>query len=264
MKASILILDYKKAAKVVENVASIHAQKTQYDYEIIIVDNSCDVQNAEILRSIPEVQLQINKENNGYTRGNNQAVRKASGEYLFIVNPDIVWEENTLEHMINYLEKNPEVAVLAPRQKNPDGTDAMTVRAWPTLTAQIARRTFLRHLPKIKTIVAADERQDFDYNKVQDVPWVQSSFCAVRRDFWDSVGGFDEDYFIFMADTELCLQAHCAQKRVVYYPKAVVHADGLRCSDGGFLSFFQKPILKMHLTDSRKFTQKHKGEKMPK
>lgn len=266
-KATIVILDYKKAPRVVENVRSILAQKKNFEVKIVVVDNSNDVKNAELLQPLASeknVELIINKGNLGYTKANNLGAKEAEGDYIFIVNPDIIWrEEDTLQKMVDYLDANPEVGILGPAQKNDDGTRPLVVRAFPHLFLQIARRTWLRKLPLIKSWVAKDECQDLDPNKTQEVDWLQSSFFAVRKDLWQSLGGFNEDYFLFMADSEMCWRAWKNGKKVVYFAETTVYADGKRCSDGGLLDFFKSKTMQWHFKDSLKYSRNHFLESKP-
>lgn len=267
-KATVIIVDYRKAPRVLENVRSLLAQVSDFAVKIIVVDNSVDPKNAQILHQLDSeknVRVVINAENLGYTRANNLGARELEGEYVFIVNPDIVWrEKDTLQKIINYLDKNPEVGVLGPAQKNDgDNSRPLVVRAFPKLFLQLARRTWLRHLPVISGWVARDERQDLDVNLTQEVDWLQSSFCVVRRDLWESLGGFDEDYFLFMADCELCWRIWKNGKKVVYFAETTVYADGVRCSEGGFLDFFTNRTMRWHLRDSLKYSWKHLGENNP-
>jgi len=105
--------------------------------------------------------------------------------------------------------------------------------------------------------VAYDEMRHLDYSKTQDVDWLQSSCFMVRRDFWEAVDGFNEIYFIFLPDTEMCARAWEMGYRVVYFPETQVYADGKRLSDGGFLQFFQNRFLRIHVLDEIKYRVKY-------
>lgn len=255
VKASIVILDFRKSKRVCENVESLEKQVTDFEFEVIIVDNSCLKENAEKLETLKKfknVQIHINEKNTGYIKANNQGVNLAKGEYLLIVNPDIVWpDKHSLQKLIDYMEKNPQVGICAPKQISDDtGKVERTVRAFPSLTAQIARRTFFRYWPILKQMVAAYEMADLDYEKTQTVDWIQSSFWVMSRKVWDKLGGLNPAYFIFMSDPDLCYKCWKAGYEVVYYPEVVMHADGRRASEGGFLAFFQKWTLRQHLIDA--------------
>lgn len=262
LKASIVILDFMKAKRVSENVKSILAQEVDFPIQVIVVDNSVNAGNAEILselKKLPNVEVIINAENVGYVGGNNEGAKKAQGEYLLIVNPDIIWrEKDTLKKMIDYMDQHGEIGILGPKQINDtDGSVAMTVRAFPKLFLQIARRTWIRKLPLIRRWVAYDEMQHLDYDQVQEVDWLQSSFWVIRKELWDSFGGLNPDYFLFMSDPDLCFKVWEKGFKVVYYPKAVVYADGIRLSQGGMKAFFQKWTLRQHLKDAIKYSWNH-------
>ncbi len=265
-KATIIILDYFKAKQVKENVRSLLAQKTNFDFKIILIDNSCSVANAAILQELSgeKVEVIINKKNLGYIKAHNEAGEKIEGDYVLIFNPDIVCSsDDVLQKMIDYMDNHPEVGVLGPQQKIGGGRRELSVRAFPKLYVQVARRTFLRHLPILKEKVAYDEMQHLDYSKIQEVDWLQSSCVAVRRDFWENVGGFCEDYFLFMGDTELCFQAWKNGYKVIYFPEVTVYSDGKRASSGGFLEFFKSWVLRQHLKDSWRYRRKHFFDKNP-
>lgn len=261
-KASIVILDFLKSKRVCENVDSIKKQQVNFPFEIIIIDNSCNAQNAEKLNTLKhykDLQIHINEKNVGYIGGNNQGAALASGEYLLIVNPDIIWAaKDTLQKLVDFMEKHPKVGICGPKQINDnDNSVAMSVRAFPNMFIQVARRTFLRHLPLINKWVAYDEMQHLDYEKLQTVDWLQSSFWIIRKEFWDKLGGLNKDYFIFMSDPDLCFKCWKAGYQVVYNPEVIVHADGRRASEGGFLAFFKKWTLRQHVKDAFIYQIKH-------
>jgi GT2 family glycosyltransferase len=261
-KVSIIILDYLKSKRVVENVESIFAQKTDFPFEVIIVDNSCNPANAEklmTLKKFPGVKIFINEKNLGYIRAYNLGVKQSHGEYLLILNPDIVMRDpQTLQKMVRYIDLHPEIGVLGPKQINEgDGSVAMTVRRFPKLPLQIARRTFLRKLPLVHKWVAKDECQDLDYSLTQSVDWLQSSFWITRRSLWDRLEGLNPSYFIFMSDPDFCWKCWEIGSKVIYYPEVTVYADGIRSSAGGFKAFFQKWILRQHVKDSMKYQIKY-------
>ncbi len=268
IKASIIILDFFKSKRVCENVKSILKQKVDFKYEVIVVDNSANPLNAkklESLRKFPNVKLYINDENVGYPKGNNQGVARSKGEYVLIVNPDILWgKADTLQKLVNAMEKDSTIGVLGPKQINDgDNSIAMTVRRFPKLTLQIARRTKLRKLPIIRDLVAKDECRDLNYSKTQEVDWLQSSFWITPRKLWNKLGGLDTRYRIFMTDPDYCWKAWKAGYRVIYEPSIQVHADGIRCSHGGVKEFFSKWILRQHFVDAVKYRVRHFGKRNP-
>jgi GT2 family glycosyltransferase len=269
MKVSILILDYLKADRVIKNVKSLLKQQINFDLEICVVDNSANLRNSQKLikafKDLPEVLLKIADKNLGYTRGNNWGAKALTGKYLLIVNPDIIWKDShTLQTMVDFMENNKQVGICGPKQMNENNQGrAMSVRKFPNLFLQIARRTFFRHIPGIKSAVIKDECLNLDATKTQVVDWLQSSCILIKKSLWDQIGGFDEDYFLFMADTQLCRDAWKHGFKVIFLVEAVVEADGIRCSAGGFQTFFKSWVLRQHLKDSLLYFKKNLFTKNP-
>ena len=268
MKISVVILDYLKAERVVRNVASLLSQVWNFEMEIIVVDNSCNSENAEkllMLAKSDKVKVLINKKNSWYTRWNNIWAKDVKGDYVFIVNPDIICKDNfVIEKLVKYLENHKEVWILGPKQINDDSTIPTIIRKFPNILVQIFRRTLLWKLPILSTLVAEDEMRYSDLDLIKEVDWIQSSFMAIRRNVWDQLHWFDETYFIFMSDCEICFQCWKIWKKVIYYPEACVYADWKRCSQWGFIKFFKSWVLRQHFYDSIKYTFKHFLDANPK
>ena len=197
----------------------------------------------------------FNEKNTGYSKGNNLGVKNSQGKFLAIVNPDIYLEQkNVLQKILNFYQKNPDIGILGPKQIQYDSKKIeKTARAFPKLSTQIARRTWLKNIQGFRKKIALDEMKNLDYKKIQEVDWLQSSFIFLSKKLWDQVGGFNEKYFLFMADVEICKKSWQLQKKVIFYPKVSVMADGIRCSRGGFFSFFYKQILRHHVKDSLRY-----------
>lgn len=261
---SFIILDYFKAEKVLENIRGICSQNYNGNIEVIIGDNSENKKNSEILKKGIEKMkheyknikfiLEIFIKNNGYSIGNNQLAKKATGNYLCILNPDIEWEdEQTIGDLLTHLEENKNIGIISPRQQERTGREALNIRSFPSFFTQIARRTFLRNIHPFSKKVEKDEMRHIDRNITQEVDWVQSSFLIISNELWKELGGFDERYFLFLADTQLCKEVWKMKKKVIYHAETIVFSDGIRCSDGGFLSFFTSKTLRIHVWDSLKY-----------
>ncbi|MCD5382732.1 glycosyltransferase family 2 protein [Candidatus Gracilibacteria bacterium] len=266
-KISVIILNYLKAKRVIENINFLKNQKGDFDLEIILVDNSCDKNEKEILSKLKKnnnLKIIFNEKNYGYTKGNNIGVKYASGDFILILNPDIlIKDENAIFEMLKFLQNDEKIGIIGPKQINDNGEIPIIIRRFPNLFTQIARRTFLRKIPGIKKIVEKDEYRDLDLDQIQSVDWIQSSCFMLSKKLWNKIGGFDESYKIFLADPEICFQSWKLGKKVIYFPKIQVFADGKRASFGGFLKFFQSWVLRQHFLDSIKYFFKHIFSKNP-
>jgi GT2 family glycosyltransferase len=265
--AVIVIVDYFKASRVVQNVESLLAQENCPDTEVCIVDNSCDPENKKQLLQLDaykNVHLQFSESNLGYTRACNDAAALFDARYIVLVNPDISWNNpSTLSELIIKMDENPDIGILGPRQINDDGTTPGTVRNFPNIIVQVARRTPLRRLPVIRKYVKHYELEDFDYSRSQYVDWIQSSLLVIRGDLWKELGGLDTDYFIFMSDPEICFRAWCKGYKVLYSAESTVGADGKRCSEGGLLQLFKSKAIQYHIRDALIYQLKHLFHKQP-
>lgn len=270
---SCLILDFYKAEKVLCNLNGLCAQKTSFRLEVCIGDNSVNKKNADILsegvqvlqKKYPHIlfRLDIFTTNTGYSVGNNNLAKHATGQKICVLNPDIQWKDiSVLQKLWDKLDLDPSIGIIAPAQKElPHGTEALSVRSFPSFFVQVARRTFLRFLPKISQWVQKDEMDHIDRTQEQSVDWVQSSFFMLTKNLWEEIGGFDERYFLFLADTQMCLECWKKGKKVWYFPHVQVYSDGIRCSEGGILSFFTKKVLRIHVWDSILYFLHNRGEK---
>ena len=267
MIISVIILDFLKADRVIKNVDWLLSQKWDFELEIIIVDNSCNKNNADKLLTLEKnkkVSVIINKPNTWYPKWNNIAAKNIYWDYVFIINPDIICRDSfVIAKMIEYLENNKDVWILGPKQLNDDWTIPTIIRTFPNLFIQFFRRTFLRKFPIISSLVGEDEMRFSDLDLTKEVDWIQSSFMAIRREVWDKIWWFDENYFIFMSDSEICFQCWRLEKKVIYYPGIKVYADWKRCSQWGFFTFFKSKVLRQHFYDSFKYTLKHMFESNP-
>ena len=196
-KLTIIILDFMKAKRVLKNVRLLYEQKVDFLFRVVVVDNSCNGENANTLKEGLKkyiesgLELKINKKNNGYIQAHNRVVKNSKGKFIAIINPDVLLEEkDSLQKMIGFMEKNPDVGILGPKQINDNGEMALSVRSFPKLYLQISRRTFLRYLPIIRKKVYYDEMKHLDCSKTQDVDWLQSSCVIIRQDLWEKLGGF--------------------------------------------------------------------------
>lgn len=265
----IVIVDYFKADRVIENTLSLLDQDDcPVDIKISITDNSCDQKNREKLSQLDKydnVYLQFSDKNSGYIAACNNAAQPYDAKYILLVNPDITWNnKKTLSSLIDFMDKNPGIGITGPRQINDDGSTPGTVRRFPNILAQIARRSFLKNLPFLKDAANKYELNNFDYNKSQYVDWIQSSLLIIRGDLWKKTNGLDHRYFLFMSDPEICFKAWELNYRVFYNADLIVGADGKRCSEGGFNKILTSRSLQYHILDAIKYQLKHLVNKRPK
>ena len=262
-----VIVDFFKALEMDESLKTITEQYPLDKLTVSVVDNSTCHKNAELLKSAcnrKNIHLTINKTNRGYTAACNQGAKHSNADYILLLNPDIYWPQHqSLQMLVDVMESSPEVAICGPKQINPGGQTAGTIRTKVGILELVRRRIdwldFLFHL------VGGKSQQFFipDYCKDQKVDWLQSSCLLIRNSFWKKVGGFDENYFLFMADLDLCRKAWKLGFEVQYLAGSTVYADGIRASAGGITTIFTNPALRIHIRDAIKYFAAYRGKSWP-
>lgn len=255
MLVSIIIVSWNTKKLIDECLASIYKETKTPDFEIFVVDNNSSDGSVEMIREkYPNVHLIANKENRGFAAANNQAIKNASGKYILVLNPDTIILNGAIEKAVKKMEESPEVGILGPKTYNKDGSIQRTVRRDPTLIASFFILSKLQKLfPDTKSLVRYYYK-DFDYSKESEVRQTQGSFMLVRREIFDKLGPFDEKFFIWFEEVDLCLRARKAGWKILYFPDTeIIHYGGESFSQVGT---FKKQ--KMFFRSMFYFFKKHK------
>ena len=196
--------------------------------EVIVVDNASRDDSAAMIRQeFPRVVLIENAANPGFTAANNQALRIARGAQILFLNPDAEVTPGALVRMSTYLNENPRVGVLGPKLRFPDGTIQSSRRRFPTLLTALLESTVAERCWPENDTVRHFRVSDRDDNTVQDVDWLVGACLLARREVVDSVGGFDERFFMYSEELDWCRRAKSVDWRVTFLPTAeVVHHEG--------------------------------------
>ncbi len=189
-----------------------------------MIDNSHWDSGLPIVgKRFPGIRLTFNSENIGFARANNQAVRETSGRYLFFVNPDVVLQPETTKTLVDFLEANPHVGAVAPKVLNPDGTLQHSCRRFPTAWSGLFNRySLLTRLFPNNRFSRDYLMTDFDHASTRQVDWLSGCCLMVSREAFMKVGMFDETYFLFIEDVDLCQTIGRSGYEVVYHPETQV------------------------------------------
>lgn len=263
MRADIIIVNFFKAAEIVKNISELEKSKGFDEYNFIVWDNSvCDHNWKVLTDSLAEFQnvTLIKSINNiGYTRAYNRAIENAITTTYIIQNPDIQVEKiSDYENLVKIVNHDEKLGIVGCKQINPDGSVPNIVRNFPSALGQIVKRSsFLKKSRFLRKSLNRYENNEFDYSEKHFVPWMQSSFFIISKTTWKSLNGFDERFFIFMADIDICLRCWLSGKRVLYTPEVVIQADGRRSSDGPLSNIFFRRVLAIHALDALRYYIKH-------
>lgn len=203
---------------------------TDIPYEIIVVDNNSKDNSRQIIRKgFRSVRLFQMGQNLGFARAVNIGVRNAKQDVVFLLNPDAQIKTSELMHSIHYLFLD-HIGVLGPQVVNPqDSRRQFSARRFPTLrTGFFNSSSFLTRLFPNNSFSREYLDPIIDKDKPQEVDWVSGCAMMFRKDIFNSIGGFDEQFFVFHEDVDFCYRLKRAGYKVVYYPDVIVaHEIGI-------------------------------------
>lgn len=226
MKFSVVIVNYASWPLTAGCVASLFATNYE-DFEVIVVDN--DGLDASEPPKLPNVvRLIQNRENAGFGRACNQGIAAATGEYVVLINPDTVVEESFFERMRAFFEEHTGVGIVGPRILDAGGGLQLSARREISIVSGLLGRTSLltRLFPK-STFVKGQFPAVSELDHPTAVDWVSGACMVARREVLTNLGGFDERFFMYFEDADLCRRMRGAGWFVYYLPGVeVVHQTG--------------------------------------
>jgi N-acetylglucosaminyl-diphospho-decaprenol L-rhamnosyltransferase len=220
-------------------------------YETIVVDHGSTDGTVEFVRErFPEARV-IEQENLGFGAGNNTGMHAASGDYFLLLNADAWVVGDAVERLVGFAESRPEAAVVGPKLLNPDGTLQRSVRGFPSVWRIATEYFFLRKLAPRSRLLNAFYGAGFDHESVREAEFLGGACLLVRREAFEAVGGFDEDFFMMSEEVDWCYRFRQAGWKVLFYPAAeVVHV----------LTSSANPAMFRHLVRGHlRFLAKHRG-----
>ncbi len=195
--------------------------------DAIVVDHGSTDGTLELLeRRFPEVRV-LRRENRGYGAGLNAGVEASSSPYVLLLNSDAWAEEGAVDQLVAFAEAHRRAGVVGPRSRHPDGSLQHTVRGFPTLWRLATEYFFLRKLAPRSRALNAFYAAGFAHDAPRRADWVMGYAMLIRREAFEVVGGFDEDFFMFSEETDLCRRLWAAGWEVWFTPEAeFTHVGG--------------------------------------
>lgn len=250
---SAVVLNYRSPRDTVRCVQALRQQSIADALEIIVVDNHSEDESIGYIRgqlqSTPNVRIVEHPKNLGFGRGNNGAVRLARGDYLLILNPDNILPADALGSMVECLRSSPSVGMAGPALVHPDGTLRPSARAFPGVIDLLRKRMSpIAWRQQYDETMASYRKQD-----IVDVDWIVGGCFLMRMDDYRSLQGFDDRFFLFFEDIDLCRRVWNMGKRVVFLPNIQVRDQKSRLSGDSLLSVFTKKTARIHLVSACKY-----------
>ncbi len=219
-KLSTVTVNYNGGDFIVDCIKALLVESNGVTLDIWVVDNaSTDGSKEKLKKVFTKIHFIENKENRGFAAANNQALRKIKNEYILMINPDTRVEKGTLNFMLNFMEENSQVGVSTCKVVHNDGSlDWASHRGLPTPLASL-----LYFLGNDKFYHLSDR----DMSEAHEVDAVSGSFFLTRKSVLNKVGLFDEAYWMYAEDIDLCYRIKQEGYKIMYVPKVqVLHLKG--------------------------------------
>ncbi|MGN8224956.1 glycosyltransferase [Gracilimonas sp. BCB1] len=244
---SVVIVNYKVKEYIANLLNSLKKAQHDFNLEIFVVDNdSGDDSISYLKKRYPEVHYIANDENVGFGRANNQAIRQAKGEFTLIINPDTLVSEDTLDVLVKHMNKQPECGAAGCKILNPDGTFAPeSRRSIPTIWSASCKVFGLNTLFPESKLFGQYYLSWMDENEAGEIPVLSGSFMFWRTEVLKKLDGFDERFFMYGEDIDLCYRVQSTDYRIDYVPDtSIIHYKGESTKKGDlrYIRIFNKAL----------------------
>jgi len=226
---SIIIVNYNVKDFLYQCINSIYKSPNNLNIEIIVVDNNSKDGSADFIKSkFANLKFIELNENLGFARANNIGIKESKGKYILILNPDTIIQEDTLRKMYDFMESHPEIGCSGCKVLNPDGSFQLACRrGFPTPWASFSKLFGLQKLfPKSKFF--AKYNQTFrSTDETYEIDAIMGAFMFCRKIAIDQVNGFDNNFFMYGEDIDLCWRLReCGWKVYYYHQTSIIHYKG--------------------------------------
>lgn len=232
MELSIIILSYNTRDLILRCIESVIGQYRkeleEKKIELIIADNNSIDDSVSAISGLPlknySLKLILNKENLGFGKGCNVGAKAAKGKYVLFLNSDTQIYDKGLIGMVEFLEENPKVAIVGGKLENMDGSIQASAGKFYNLFNLVIMLLGLERLGILRS----------SPKEIKKVDWVSGACMMVRRDIFEKLAGFDESFFMYMEDMEICFRAQKLGFATYFYPNVKLKHKSLGSSNRSF------------------------------
>lgn len=241
--------------------------KSDISYEVLVADSATEEDTEMMMREdFPEVRFFPFKDNVGFKTLVNISLEKAVGQYVFLINSDIILSPEAMPKLLTYLKEHPEIGILGPKQFNFNGSLQQSCFHFYRPETILYRRTWFGRLPFAKKHLDWFTLADQDLSRPRSVDWVIGSAMLVSKEKAGAVGLMDDRFFMYMEDVDWCRRFWEQGFKVVYFPDAFVyHYHGKGSAKGGFFgSLLFNRLTWYHIESALQYFLKYSGKPLPK
>ena len=217
---SIITVGMNHLSYVKEMLASLYSVGSpSVSFEVIFVDNCSTDGTADYIRSnYPTIKLIENQKKYGFARNNNIGAKHAIGNYILILNPDIILTQGAIDKLYNYAIKHPSCGIVAPKLQNRDCSLQYSARRFPSIKILLNRALTKGNDKSDNKNVQTYLLKNLPMDTPTEVDWCMGAAFLISHTFYNELKAFDEKFFLYVEDMDICYRCWKKNKKVVYYP----------------------------------------------
>lgn len=257
---SIIIVNYKNPPLLRLCLSSLkRVLSIDFSHEIIVVDIASSSETRNIVKDFQGIRFIGFKSNIGYTKGVNEGIKASSGNFVLILNPDIVPLPKSIENLTSYLTVNTDIGLIGPRLLNFDGSVQNSCFRYYTPLTILCRRSPLGRTSFGKKVLNKFVMADKNLDKPTETEWLMGSAFMTSKKAVDKIGLMDEDFFLYMSDVDWARRFWENGFKVVYYPDSEMYHYHKRESKGqlGVFDVFLNKQSRLHIIDAVRYFYKY-------
>lgn len=266
MKLSIAINNYKNPDLLRLCLDAIRKNIKEVEYEIIVADGETEEEMETMMREdYPEIKFFPFKKNVGFQVLLRKGIEESQGEYIFLINGDIIVKEGSVEKLLKFLEGRTDVGIAGPQLLNFNETlQYSCFRFYKPMTI-IYRRTFFGRFSFAKKHLHWFLMKDYDHQQPKEVDWLMGSAMMLPRVAIQKVGHMDPRFFMYMEDVDWCRRFWENGYKVIYYPESkMLHYHGKGSDKGGMLkSLLLNHLTWVHISSAIRYFWKYRDKEVP-
>jgi len=238
---SIVIVNWNTRTVLKNCLASIYQHSPKYSYEVIVVDNASEDESVSMIKELfQEVLVKQNSTNLGFAQACNQGIAISKGLYILLINPDILIINDSINNLLMFAESHKNAHILGCRILGPDKKLQQSCFMFPSLLNILIWGFCLHRLFPNNKLFGRQDMTWWDANDERHVEVIKGCFLLVRQELFSQIGLFDEDYFIYAEETDLCYRCKKAGYDILFTPSAeVIHIGEQSAKQKPFYSKLQ-------------------------
>ena len=228
---SIVVVSYNTREILRKCLQALYENTRDIDMEVFVVDNnSGDGSASMVQRDFPDIRLIANNRNVGFGAANNQAFSLAEGRYIILLNPDAYIGPSSIGNCISFMDRTPGCGLCGGKIISPEGRLEPSARRFPNALYKLLTLSGVSGKFPDSPLLNRHEFGGFGHDHAIEVDWVPGTFTIIRKKMLDAIGFFDERFYLYYEETDLCLRAKKAGWTVCFIPDAEVMHIGGACS----------------------------------